>query len=285
VAGASILGTTLIAVGAFWLSFTALTDLARRAGVATAWVWPLIVDGLIVVATIAAVVLAGRRAAWYPWMLLTGGAVLSVAANAVHATLAPSLGVPPVIAAVVASVPPGVLVAVTHLTVVLTKTHAQADESGTPVVAAETVSGTMGADSCPTDPVTPVAPWPTDRSYRHPTSPGPVPRVPAPWPPEPPGLTGDTPAQARPAGLGGRSGPSGGVPSNAQAEAGVFILDYLAARGGHAPAGDVTAAAHAQGFSMDAVKHARARACHPRITSTRGPHGWVWAVETGAEGA
>jgi ACR3 family arsenite efflux pump ArsB len=46
-----------IAVGAFWLSFTALADLARSSGIAAtqAWAWPLIVDGIIVVGTVAVV--------------------------------------------------------------------------------------------------------------------------------------------------------------------------------------------------------------------------------------
>ena len=34
VVGASIIGTVLLGVGAFWLSFTALADLASRAGTA-----------------------------------------------------------------------------------------------------------------------------------------------------------------------------------------------------------------------------------------------------------
>ncbi|MGF3056829.1 DUF2637 domain-containing protein [Microbacterium sp. YY-01] len=71
-------GTVLIAAGAFWLSFVALADLARRSGIASAqaWIWPLLVDGLIVVATVAAVALDGRRAAWYPWTLLILGALV-----------------------------------------------------------------------------------------------------------------------------------------------------------------------------------------------------------------
>ena len=44
-------GTVLIGIGAFWLSFMALADLAARSGIALgqAWIWPLLVDGLIVV--------------------------------------------------------------------------------------------------------------------------------------------------------------------------------------------------------------------------------------------
>ena len=73
----ALAGTVFIAAGAFWLSFTALADLARRSGVdaGQAWAWPLIVDGIIVVATVAVVALASQRSAWYPWLLLAAGAV------------------------------------------------------------------------------------------------------------------------------------------------------------------------------------------------------------------
>ncbi|WP_246227189.1 DUF2637 domain-containing protein [Propioniciclava coleopterorum] len=113
-----------IAAGAFWLSFTALADLAARSGIGAgqAWAWPLIVDGIIVVATVAVVALAGQRSAWYPWALLTGGALVSVTANAIHAVVAADADVPGILAASVAAVPPVVLLAITHLTVILTRT-------------------------------------------------------------------------------------------------------------------------------------------------------------------
>ena len=119
----AVVGTVFIAVGAFWLSFTALADLARRSGIAAtqAWAWPLIVDGIIVVGTVAVVALAGQRGAWYPWMLLMIGAAVSVAANSIHAVVAADADVLPVLAASVAAVPPLVLLAITHLTVVLTQ--------------------------------------------------------------------------------------------------------------------------------------------------------------------
>src|SRR5699024_4109247 len=86
----AVAGTGFIAAGAFWLSFTALADLAARSGVggSQAGAWPLIVDGIIVVATVAVVALAGQRSAWYPWALLIGGAAVSVTANAIHAVVA-----------------------------------------------------------------------------------------------------------------------------------------------------------------------------------------------------
>ena len=117
-------GTVFIAAGAFWLSFTSLADLAARSGIGAgqAWAWPLIVDGIIVVATVAVVALAGQRSAWYPWALLVGGALLSVTANAIHAVVAADADVPRILAASVAAVPPVVLLAITHLTVILTRT-------------------------------------------------------------------------------------------------------------------------------------------------------------------
>jgi hypothetical protein len=126
---ASLVGTVVLAVGAFVLSFASLTDLAVMAGInaTLAWIWPLIVDGLIVVATMSIVALAahGRRALWYPWALLAGGALVSVAANALHAILAADGVVPAVVSALVASVPPVVLLAVTHLSVELVQRSAE----------------------------------------------------------------------------------------------------------------------------------------------------------------
>ena len=130
----AVAGTVFIAGGAFWLSFTALADLAARSGVggSQAWAWPLIVDGIIVVATVAVVALAGQRSAWYPWALLIGGALVSVTANAIHAVVAADADVPGVLAAAVAAVPPVVLLAITHLTVILTRPQRAAEVPASP---------------------------------------------------------------------------------------------------------------------------------------------------------
>lgn len=82
----------------------------------------MIVDGIIVVVTVAVVALADQKAAWYPWTLLIGGAVVSVTANALHAIVAADGDVPAVLAVAIAAVPPVVLLAITHLTVILTRT-------------------------------------------------------------------------------------------------------------------------------------------------------------------
>ena len=148
-AGTAVAGTVFIAAGAFWLSFTSLADLAARSGIGVgqAWAWPLIVDGIIVVATVAVVAFAGQRSAWYPWALLTGGALVSVTANAIHAVVAADADVPSILAASVAAVPPVVLLAITHLTVILTRTPNSVPEpSGR---AQSAVLATASADPAP----------------------------------------------------------------------------------------------------------------------------------------
>ena len=80
-------------------------------------------DGIIVVATVAVVALASQsRPTWYPWTLLAAGAVVSVTANAIHAIIAADTDVPSLLAASVAAIPPLVLLSITHLTVILTRT-------------------------------------------------------------------------------------------------------------------------------------------------------------------
>ena len=144
----AITGTVFIAAGAFWLSFTALADLARRSGIdgGQAWAWPLIVDGIIVVATVAVVALAGqRRPTWYPWTLLAAGAIVSVTANAIHAVIAADADVPSVLAASVAAVPPLVLLAITHLTVILTRPTPTGEDTAAETVLSENTEQESGS--------------------------------------------------------------------------------------------------------------------------------------------
>lgn len=109
----------MLALGGFTLSFAALRDLAVRVGMPAdlGWIWPLLIDGMIVEATLAVVALAqrGSRAVWYAWFLLAAGAVVSVGSNSVHAMLTGHGWA----GAAAASVPPVVLLATTHLTVLL----------------------------------------------------------------------------------------------------------------------------------------------------------------------
>lgn len=131
----SVVGTGLLALGGFTLSFAALRDLAVRVGMPAdlGWIWPLLIDGMIVEATLAVVALAqrGSRAVWYAWFLLAAGAVVSVGSNSVHAMLTGHGWA----GAAAASVPPVVLLATTHLTVLLMAAP-EASESSAQVPAA-----------------------------------------------------------------------------------------------------------------------------------------------------
>lgn len=159
-------GTVLIGAGAFWLSFTALADLAVRSGIGgrQAWIWPLLVDGLIVVATVAVVALDGRRAAWYPWALLIGGALVSVIANAAHALVTAEASVPGLLAATVAAVPPLVLLASTHLTVVLIRSTRT---TTTPAQTEAPLPALPAAGTAPETPTPRPAPEADDPSPQH----------------------------------------------------------------------------------------------------------------------
>ncbi|WP_083304126.1 MULTISPECIES: DUF2637 domain-containing protein [unclassified Brevibacterium] len=161
-------GTIMIAAGAFWLSFTALADLAHRSGIAAeqAWTWPLLVDGLIVVSTVAAVALDGHRTAWYPWSLLVAGAVVSVTANALHAVVAGASNVPAALAAVVAAVPPITLLASTHLTTVLIRST---QPGSPPTPAPQTTVPDPGPQGIST-PVGPALPAPLQTAPPEPSS-------------------------------------------------------------------------------------------------------------------
>ena len=114
-----MVGTGLLALGGFTLSFAALRDLAVRVGMPAdlGWIWPLLIDGMIVEATLAVVALAqrGSRAVWYAWFLLAVGALVSVGSNGAHAVISGHGWA----GAAAASVPPVVLLATTHLTVLL----------------------------------------------------------------------------------------------------------------------------------------------------------------------
>lgn len=113
--------TIAIGVVAFVLSFAALADLARDSGipVGLAWLWPLAVDGAIVLGTALVVTVPGSR---YGWVMLTAAVAVSVAGNAAHAAGFGVVGV------LVAAVPPVALVAATHALVVLGRAH----DTGTP---------------------------------------------------------------------------------------------------------------------------------------------------------
>jgi hypothetical protein len=111
-----------IACDAFVISYSALYSLALAANIVhpLAVIYPFLVDGFIVVASLAAVAMRGqsRRNTWYPWMLLVLFFSFSVLGNAVHANARHGVPhLPPVAAAAVSAVPPIALGLAFHLLV------------------------------------------------------------------------------------------------------------------------------------------------------------------------
>ena len=104
-------GVFVLAAAAFTLSYDALHQLAldSRVRPALAWLWPVVIDGTIVVALLT--VLAAKRAATstgYPWALAGLFSAASVAFNIAHAPDRP-------VAQLVFAMAPVALVLTTHL--------------------------------------------------------------------------------------------------------------------------------------------------------------------------
>jgi Protein of unknown function (DUF2637) len=107
----SAAGVIVLAAAAFTLSYDALHQLAldSRVRPALAWLWPVVIDGTIVVALLT--VLAAKRAAapaGYPWALAGLFSLASVAFNIAHAPDRP-------VARLVFAMAPVALVLTTHL--------------------------------------------------------------------------------------------------------------------------------------------------------------------------
>jgi hypothetical protein len=107
----SAAGVLVLAAAAFTLSYDALHQLAldNRVRPALAWLWPVVIDGTIVVALLT--VLAAKRVATkaaYPWALAGLFSAASVAFNIAHAPNRP-------VAQLVFAMAPVALVLTTHL--------------------------------------------------------------------------------------------------------------------------------------------------------------------------
>jgi hypothetical protein len=124
---AAVLITSGVGAASFALSFAALRDLAVRGHVPTglAWLWPLIVDGTILNATLGVVVLASypqhRRDRRYFWIVLAAAAAASVLSNTLHAIVPASHPLGPWLTGFIASIAPFSLLATTHGLTLLTR--------------------------------------------------------------------------------------------------------------------------------------------------------------------
>jgi hypothetical protein len=160
----SAAGVLLLAAAAFTLSYDALHQLAldSRVRPALAWLWPVVIDGTIVVAllTVLAANHTARRAG-YPWALAALFSAASVAFNIAHAPDRP-------VAQLVFAMAPVALVLTTHLLV-----------------------QQVGWRRATPDPIASVAERQAGAEAAHPHRPGDHPA------PEPPDPNGDAPAGAR----------------------------------------------------------------------------------------
>lgn len=131
----------LLAIGSFVISFTALSNLALLSGIPkqVAWIWPLVVDGFIIAATLSAYVIRGvnKKLEWYPWVALLFFALISIVGNGIHAfNNRQNLDIPVWLAAGVSSIPPIALLVASHLLMLISSHRIHADEiDGTSQVA------------------------------------------------------------------------------------------------------------------------------------------------------
>jgi hypothetical protein len=129
----------IIAVGAaaFRLSFATLKDLAVLAHIpaSDAWLFPLIVDGTILLATFGVLILANAPERRFFVTVLVIGSVVSVAGNSLHAVAA-GRELPWWASALVAAIAPISLLADTHGLALLIRA-AQRDSAPTPAAVVE----------------------------------------------------------------------------------------------------------------------------------------------------
>jgi DNA-directed RNA polymerase specialized sigma24 family protein len=83
---------SLLALGAFVLSYVALYDIAVKYGLPDylAWIWPLLIDGSIIVFTIAVIrATLHQEKSWWPWTLVGVFTFGTIAFNALHSNHIP----------------------------------------------------------------------------------------------------------------------------------------------------------------------------------------------------
>lgn len=120
--------TSMICLASFVLSFVALADLLHMTGQPRelSYLFPVIIDGTILQATISILWLAGNddrgRERRFFWVVLAVAAGVSIAGNALHAWVSHAPDFNPVLAAVISTIPPISLLAASHGLTILART-------------------------------------------------------------------------------------------------------------------------------------------------------------------
>jgi hypothetical protein len=191
----SAAGVLGIGAAAFLLSYDALHSLALASGVrpGLARIWPGVLDGFIVVATLT--VVAAKRAnrpTWYPWALVVLFSAASVAFNILHA-IGQALARAGWVAALVFAMPPVALVLATHL--LLQQGVWRRQHTPTLATAREPLAG--GTTERPADSSATSGDGPTTRPEPQPTPPTDTTGPPARPLPHPPSADAATKDRAR----------------------------------------------------------------------------------------
>ncbi len=165
--------TAGVGMASFALSFAALRDLAVRGHIPAdqAWLWPLVVDGTIMLATMGVIVMTahpGHSAKRFFWSVLGVSAIVSILCNALHAILPADQPLSPWLTGALAAVAPAALLATTHGLTALTRLPPAGVPAG--------ISATPPHTATPKAP-TPAASAPTPSTPAPPAS---APEVPAP---------------------------------------------------------------------------------------------------------
>jgi hypothetical protein len=191
----SAAGVLGIGAAAFLLSYDALHSLALASGArpGLARIWPGVLDGFIVVATLT--VVAAKRAnrpTWYPWALVVLFSAASVAFNILHA-IGQALARAGWVAALVFAMPPVALVLATHL--LLQQGVWRRQHTPTLATAREPLAG--GTTERPADSSATSGDGPTTRPEPQPTPPTDTTGPPARPLPHPPSADAATKDRAR----------------------------------------------------------------------------------------
>ncbi|MBF6517966.1 DUF2637 domain-containing protein [Nocardia cyriacigeorgica] len=176
-----------VGAAAFRLSFATLADLAELANIpaSDAWLFPLIVDGTICLATLGTLLLAKSPERQFFLWVLGAGAVVSVAGNSLHAVTG-GRPLPGWAAALVAAIAPISLLVDTHGLAVLfraaQRNSATAPEAVTePETVAEAEAVAVAPEPAPvSEPVPAPVPEPVTEPLPVPTpapAPAPAPRA------------------------------------------------------------------------------------------------------------
>jgi hypothetical protein len=130
---------TIIGIGAFTLSFRALTEMFVASGnpEMVSWIFPIIIDGPILAATVAIFYLASfenkRGEKFYSWSVLALFSAASIILNARHVALNDTRELDVTTSTIMAAAPPVALMFVIHLLAILI--HRQKKRSGSTVKA------------------------------------------------------------------------------------------------------------------------------------------------------